>query len=380
LLHAVELDGNHISQPDVSNHQDLNPIFTRNRALSEAFRPPLPRSIAIQSHELVSSFQRDCGPVRPATSGYGNPIAERLEADKQMTKRVSLVPDFLRPLSAPAQLTPENLSQWLPPRRELPFPKARASTKTFFPPSGLPSSSEVLFGASKRQISEDTECVAQGDVTPAFPRAMKRVAQRQASSVPQTAQQNISDETAEGTPNTDERDIRLQIAVEHDEEASPLAAKSAALGRPSTAPGLRSKATATAPRKRERDSGPDIASVNKHARIMVDKATQTQTGSGRDHTAPLALTTGTGQSLSSTIDKAIQPPESFLSDIEAFVSRHKHRPAPEELWQRPGYSEASAEERQALINDFICENLDNEDFIQLCEDTGNVWRRIVLEM
>jgi len=32
-----------------------------------------------------------------------------------------------------------------------------------------------------------------------------------------------------------------------------------------------------------------------------------------------------------------------------------------------------------LISDFICDNLENEDFLRLCEDTDNVWTRILLE-
>jgi hypothetical protein len=124
----------------------------------------------------------------------------------------------------------------------------------------------------------------------------------------------------------------------------------------------------------------DTVPASKQARKMVDRATQTQTLSGRDHTAPLALTTAVGRPPSARIGEAIQPPDSFMNEIEAFVSKRKHLPAPQELWQRPGYAEASPEERQAIINDFICENLDNEDFLKLCEDTGNVWRRIGLDI
>jgi hypothetical protein len=36
------------------------------------------------------------------------------------------------------------------------------------------------------------------------------------------------------------------------------------------------------------------------------------------------------------------------------------------------------EQRHLLLNNFICENLENKDFLQLCEDTANAWRRIGL--
>jgi hypothetical protein len=131
----------------------------------------------------------------------------------------------------------------------------------------------------------------------------------------------------------------------------------------------------TASRKRQNETEPDILPSSKKVTGKVDKATQTQTLSGRNHTA------GMERLHSNVIGDAMQHPlDTFMSDTESFVSRHKHRPPPQEIWQRPGYSEASTDERQAIINDFVCENLDNEDFIKLCEDTGEVWRRIGLEI
>jgi hypothetical protein len=33
-----------------------------------------------------------------------------------------------------------------------------------------------------------------------------------------------------------------------------------------------------------------------------------------------------------------------------------------------------------IVNDFICANLENTDFLRLCEDTEKAWRRIGLGM
>ena len=131
-----------------------------------------------------------------------------------------------------------------------------------------------------------------------------------------------------GICGCDGRDVRPQMLAEREEEPSPLAVKSAAVSRSSTAPGIRSKVMNTATRKRPSVTEPDTVPVSKQARKMVDRATQTQTLSGRDHTAPLALATTVGRSLSATTDEAIQPPDSFMNEIEASVSKHKHRPAP----------------------------------------------------
>ncbi len=345
--------------------------------MSEAIDPPLPRSATISSNGLFSDSPYESGPVRRVASGYENPMVERFDFNKQINERMSLVPEFLRPLSAPVPSTPEN---WLPPKRELPFPKVRALTKSFLPRVDPASCSEPQPKTGARQIIENTECVTPGHTTLVFPRTVKRVAQRQTNRAPLATERNISDSLDEDSPNVDGNDGRPQTLAEREEESSPLAAKTAGVSRPSTAPGLQSKMMTTATRKRGRETGSNTLPVSKQARLMVDKATQTQTGSGRDHTAPPKLISGIGLSPSSTTNHSIQPPKGFMNQIEDFVSRHKHRPQPEELWQRPGYSEASPEERQAIINDFICENLDNEEFLKLCEDTGNAWRRIGLEI
>jgi hypothetical protein len=345
-----------------------------------AFGQPLPRSQVTSSRKLSSGSWHELGQVRRATSGYEDPMVERFDTDKLMNRRMSLVPEFLRPASAPVPSTPESLSQWLPPRRELPFPKARVATKSSTPTVDLPASSEPKLRAGEPRVGEVAQFVAPENTTPVLNRSMRRIAQRRTNRAPPVTQENISGSLGEESVDSDGKDARPQMLVEREEEPSPLAAKSVAVSRPSTAPGLRSKVMITATRKRPSMTEPDTVPVSKQVRKVVDKATQTQTWSGRDHTAPLALATAVGQSSSATTDEAIQPSESFMNEIEAFVAKHKHRPAPQELWQRPGYSEASPEERQTIINDFICENLDNEDFLKLCEDTGNVWRRVGLEI
>lgn len=377
LLSTPGIQRDDISQSNVFQFQDRNTIFSRSRAMSEAFEPPLPRSQATSSNIVSSGSQYE---GRRAASGHGDTIMDRFDIDKQMNRRISLVPNFLRPLSAPVPSTPENLSQWLPPRRELPFPKARIAMKSCTPSVDLSPSNDLKLRAGELRVDEIAKFVAPGDTAQMFTRGVKRVAQRRINRAPQATQENMSDSLTEGSADSDERDVRPQIQRERQKEPSPLAAKSAVVIRSSTAADLQSKVMTTAMRKRPSATELDILQVSKQARKMVDRATQTQTLSGRDHTAPLALATVVGRSSSATTEEAIQPPDSLMTEIEAFVSKHKHRPAPQELWQRPGYAEASPEERQAIINDFICENLDNEDFLKLCEDTGNVWRRIGLEI
>jgi hypothetical protein len=126
----------------------------------------------------------------------------------------------------------------------------------------------------------------------------------------------------------------------------------------------------------------ESAPVTKQSKKMIDRATQTQTLSGRDHTTAHSLVRSTRQVSTAVIDETPvhSPPKDFMNELDAFVSKHKNRPPPKEIWERPGYAGATTEERQTIINDFVCENLNDEDFLKLCEDTAEVWRRIGLEL
>jgi hypothetical protein len=118
---------------------------------------------------------------------------------------------------------------------------------------------------------------------------------------------------------------------------------------------------------------------------MVDGATQTQTLSGRDHTAlhrndSCEREQGLAAPHAPTPPSPESPPENYLNAIDTFVAKCKYRPAPRDFWQTPGYEDASEEERDIMLNDFICDNLDDPGFLQLCEDTERAWRRIGLGM
>lgn len=160
-----------------------------------------------------------------------------------------------------------------------------------------------------------------------------------------------------------------KVASVQEDEVSPLAAKSNA-ARPSTAAGLQSKAATTKKR-----SAPARPSSSAKKSKMVDQGTQTQMQSGRDHIT--ALEPG-----SNNVPQAppAPPPQNYLDMLDTFITTHKSRPPPQELWERPGYTEADDEQRQAMLTDFICENLENADFLKLCEDTEKSWRRIGLGM
>ncbi|KAI9650749.1 hypothetical protein NHQ30_000774 [Ciborinia camelliae] len=109
---------------------------------------------------------------------------------------------------------------------------------------------------------------------------------------------------------------------------------------------------------------------------MVDSSTQTQTLSGRDHTAALKpMQTASGGEGSSSLPTAFEPPQILQHDLDLFVSRYSSR---SRISLPPNYSDVPDDVRHKMLNDFIIENLENEDFLKLAEDMDASWRRIGL--
>ena len=273
----------------------------------------------------------------------------------------------------------EGLNLLVPPKRILPFPKPREVSTQH---SASISDLDPLLPKPTQVSCPGSADLATKTPIPVAKPIKKRVAQRKpaVAEVPEIAE----------SPSPQRGSNINAPASQPSEEPSPLAAKSAAAAsRPSSAAStLQSK---VAPKKRAAPGRP--ASATKRPK-MIDQATQTQTLSGRDHTSALqsfrneepptpAIDAPSSRSTPAPPPFPAPPPlppVSYLDAVDAFVTKNKARPAPQELWERPGYAEADVEERHLLLNTFICENLGNKDFIQLCEDTANAWRRIGLGM
>jgi hypothetical protein len=270
---------------------------------------------------------------------------------------------------------------WIPPKRELPFPKPRKSShpKSTPTPDLRPILPKPTHDTTTESLPQDLEAPADAASTPVKkPAPKKRVAQRKATNTKTTDQQALNGE-ASADVITGESIPKLASIQEEPEELSPLAAKSSAASlRPASAPGLISKVIL--PPKKRAAPAARPASATKRPR-MVDAATQTQTLSGVDQMA-VQKTPSASATPALAADSASpgSPPESYLNELEAFITKHNLQPKPKEVWQTPGYAEADEACRHAMLNNFICENLDNPDFLQLCQDTEFAWRRIGLGM
>jgi len=269
---------------------------------------------------------------------------------------------------------------WIPPKRELPFKRPQSVSETLpssvadLPPLPQPTvKPKDGLGEKPDQRKEVTALASLSTTTTPKPAPKKRVAQRKPKAMVSVDQM---------TSNTHAKDeINADMNTTAPNEVSPLAVRSAVvLPRPFSAPmGLASKAAAP-PRKRA--PAPRVSSVSKRAK-MIDQSTQT---------SPSIENDGKPADMVSKIIEAIPglehnasssalPPDDYMDIVDQFVVKHKERAGPSkplEIWRTPGYDDMDEEQRMDMINDYLCKNLENPQFIKLCEDVEHSWRRIGL--
>ncbi|RDW85567.1 hypothetical protein BP5796_03892 [Coleophoma crateriformis] len=252
-------------------------------------------------------------------------------------------------------------NSWIPPRRVLPFPKPREKSMvnpksisdTFpLPQTTSPSKSEARVRNSKYVAAHEPPAVSTNDVA---------------------VQANPEEFRPPATISQNNRII-------HD-SVSPLAGKSATASNPQLpASGLQTKSTRI--KKRSPESAAILSTANVKRSKHVDKCTQTQTLSGRDHTSgvPIEKFFSYTDAGSSNRPLAVSPLPKLFDGIDNFITRYKTRPAPKDFSTTPRYSELDKDLRHDMLNDFICENLENENFLALCEDTEQAWRKLGLDL
>lgn len=281
---------------------------------------------------------------------------------------------------------------WIPPKRELPFKRPQSVSRLLSSAPDLPPLPKPTLKpkplAGKTDLSKDATITVplstSASVLTPKPAPKKRIAQRKPP-VSKAAIPISGERTGTNAPIEVEHTASNNAIIQ--DETSPLAAKSAAaaLTRPSSAPlGLPSKAAAPV---KKRTATPRPPPVNKRPK-MVNQSTQTTPNMEREvhwaakqvlsnHDVPeLAQNT-----LSPAATAAIPPtpPESYVKAVDDFITKYKDRPAPAkpvEIWETAGYDEMDEEKRLDLINEFLCKNLENPQFIKLCEDMEHSWRRI----
>lgn len=326
-----------LSNERLNLHRNLEQVETRHVTSSPFF----------STNREILSGQR---------SSSSDPFARlRQETDDIFTSP----PTVTRPTSAPVDKSAMQ-DLLIPPKRTLPFIPSKTRTSSFVDLPPLPTPTPVVRSESVIRPPILPGMTVNKAVTKPV---KKRVAQRKSSIQPAAEKPSL----VSAAPGLDDgRVVPEPFPTMSQGEVSPLAVKSAAKRPVSAAAVLQTKATST--RKRAAPSRP--ASAAKRPK-MVDQSTQTELHS--DMIVQTPANTSSTRSL-------ISPPEDYLEAVDNFVTNHKARPPPTEIYNTPEYQDASPEEREILVNNFICENLQNPNFIQLCKDASNSWRRIGLGM
>jgi hypothetical protein len=267
-----------------------------------------------------------------------------------------------RPASVPLSAsTIQDL--YMPPRRKLPFTISSVSEKTIGQSSiSAQDHDSVLPKPTPVTVTDQTIN------PPKIPLAKPSVVTRQPAKRGKTTKKSPVKSKDEQALASKQNENSLNVPTSQE---SPLAAKSRKATRPASAmSGLQTKANP--PRKRPASAQP--LTSNKKVK-MVDCATQTE---------PVSIprecneTANTKNHRNHEEEVPFAPAEEYLKAIDSFVTKNKHRPAPRHLLTTPEYQSASQQERDALLNDFICRNLQDAKFLQLCKDMENAWRRIGL--
>ncbi|KFX92914.1 hypothetical protein V490_05105 [Pseudogymnoascus sp. VKM F-3557] len=313
----------------------------------------------------------------------------------QFGRQTSLSFSTTRPMSAPTVGDGLHLSQWIPPRRELPFPKPKE------PKKGLETGQKYKKGTEKGPMPQSKVTGASEIQVKTQTLSNKHEAQQekrataQKTNTPPTSKLPSVIEVPDSDEETQPTKARRNSVLWQD-EPSPLASKSAAIARPSTAPGLKSKAVTS--RKRSDDLAPKWALAKRVK--MVSSSTQTQTLSGRDHTTAMsrAPTITAEPILPAAVPVTVpapapspvpspskvapgtrEPPERLMGDLGRAFAKYGGKCKPVELWEISGWDKVTGEERDSVTESWICEQIEDPSFIEMCKHVDKVWKKIGFE-
>lgn len=331
---------------------------------SRPIMPLLSRNISVGSntgnHEQI---YRHLGPERPYSSSdiiglhINQNFPPRKPANLMLSPSIqSRTTSFggygVRPISAPETQSepfmPDTvpLSQMLPPERALPFPE-----KNEKPAIRDSQTSEALTGPSKTTKAAATKVVKPRKSRAKAPKA-KSPARK--PSLP-TPAPSISSPKA---PARKPAGPRKLVSKPPSSSAPPRAANT--------------------PKRRTKPVSPISDAVAPPFSPIKSPVTALAEASAHaGNTSAKGFKKPPGNPLLSTVQ-----PEEFLSSVDSWIRRYHDLPAPEPPRTAKDhlaeYAAQSEEHRAKVIDDLICECLEDENFGKLVEDVEGAWRRIGL--
>lgn len=273
-----------------------------------------------------------------------------------------------RPQSAPTYSDLQDI--FIPPRRELPPSyRAKAPSTSSTAQSPLPKPTPI-----DRQQSASTPLIpttSQVRSAQSFPHltpslTKKALVDRNDQSSSKPAESSSLSRHHPRTTTT------KSLATITEEQVSPLATKSAIIPRPASASSvLESKAY----NQRKRPTSAQLLNTIKRAKLP-------DCGELPISTAAVSTATSRDAEISNNTPQLSElsvPPHEYFALLEDSLRGMTKYSAPREVVSTLEYHNATQEERDMLLSNFICQNLQDSKFIQLGTDMERCWRRIGLE-
>lgn len=385
----------YIAEPSLPPLSDEAPRIGHDALEKSPELPDIRQPLRGSTESLPTQPVLNVSKMRRSATTQFEPSQNLGHNNEHLARQTSLSFSTTRPMSVPTVGDDLHASQWIPPKRELPFPKRKEPKKALEITQKTKKSSEN----SPILQSKDTESTENLANTKTLPskhgeQKGKRVTVRRTNTPPTSKLSTVLE-----VPDSDEtRPTNTLRNSVWQEEPSPLASKSAAIVRPSTAPGLKSKAMAS--RKRPNEEAPKWALAKRVK--MIDSSTQTQTLSGRDHTAAISRTStivpepvlpapvtvpapnpaapvpvpAPTPPPPEIVSEAKGPIEGFLDELGRFVPKDSGKIKPVELYEVSLWDKATEGERQSMTESWICEQIDDPAFIEMCKHVDEVWKKI----
>lgn len=258
-------------------------------------------------------------------------------------------PEAARPAPSSSLVFPETLEHEIPPRRELPFPRPDSRRSGCGTAAPRPRSALTLPPLPRPRLSTQTSVTA-SEMTSARPASAAR---------PQTSMP-----------------LKRTFA--------DVKSSSSAIERPSTASPEKTSAITRA-------LSPD-APIKKRSRMeeLLEGRKQSLEKSSSNRVNRIdSLADAPGEEDDMLVGKEPSPsktpyPRDSMSpvrrpDDEAFANAYTAvSSGAGRDYSLARYAEQSFEDRQAALEDFMMQNLENPDFTKLCKDVENCWKRIAL--
>ncbi|KAF5870408.1 uncharacterized protein Bfra_009794 [Botrytis fragariae] len=289
-------------------------------------------------------------------------------AEDRPLPRSTEYPFFGAPGKRPISLPAENdicLGLPIPPKRQLPFATLKDPLRSKSVSVADTSRPVQAPQQRKRPLEKFTrENTSNGrSITPTKKPAKRRVASRKGT----TYLSEVNGLSSNAFPSKDSSaSVTLDIPMQT-EKSPPLEARSIATPIALDRTPLKLQAEGI---KARQQSMPTLKTPM--TLKMVDRSTQTQTLSGRDHTAALKPASNIP-----VVDlQSTRPTASVLQDdLDLVISRYT---SGSRVSLPSNYSDVPDDKRHKMLNDFIIKNLENDDFLKLAEDMDVSWRRIGL--